>query len=189
MLCRTKSSFVSWGILSFLIATSVCTYAEKRETIQAQAMGQSTMAGRSFGVTIRIDDYSTPADQRALIDAFKSGGHDAMMKTLSKMKSKGRVGITGGLGYQAAYIRSIPTPDGRIIRILTDRPINFGEAYANTRSMDYDLSFIEIHLSNDKGKRTGTLIPGGRVKVNKKKEIELETYHAQPWRLVEILER
>jgi hypothetical protein len=189
MLYRTNLSFIYWSILSLLIANSVYSYAESRETIQAQAMGQSTMAGRTFGVTIRIENYSTPADQRALIDAFKSGGHDAMMKTLSKMKSKGRVGITGGLGYEAAYIRSIPTSDGRIIRILTDRPINFGEAYANTRSMDYDLSFIEIRLSNDKGKSTGTLIPGGRVKVNKKKEIELETYHAQPWRLVEILER
>lgn len=189
MFFRNKSGLTVATTFAVLIAASIWTYAEKRETIQAQAMGQSTMAGRSFGVTIRIEDYSTPADQRALIDAFKKGGHNEMMKTLSKMKSKGRVGITGGLGYQAAYIRNIPTPNGRIIRILTDRPINFGEAYANTRSMDYDLSFIEIHLSSEKGKSTGSLIPGARVTVNKNKEIELETYHAAPWRLVEILER
>lgn len=183
-----KSRWIKCAMLAALVAACVCTYAQEPETIQAQAMGQSTMAGRSFGVTIRIEDYSTPAEQRALIDAFKRGGHEEMMKTLSKMKSKGRIGITGDVGYQAAYIRSIPTEDGRIIRILTDRPINFGEAYANTRSMDYDLSLIEIHLSKDKGKSTGTLIPGGRVKVNKKKQIELETYHAEPWRLVGILE-
>lgn len=189
MSSRMKSYLINGALLAAVLVTSVFAYALKRETIQAQAMGQFTMAGRSFHVTIRIDDYSSPADQKALIDAFSQGGHNALVKTLSKMKSKGRVGITGGLGYQAAYIRSIPTANGRTIRILMDRPINFGEAYANARSMEYDLSFIEIHLSNEKGKSTGSLIPGGRVKVNKNREIELETYHAEPWRLVEILER
>src|SRR2546430_10173012 len=48
---------------------------------------------RSFSVTINIDSYSTPEDQKALIDAFNAGGHNTLVKTLSKMKSKGRVAI------------------------------------------------------------------------------------------------
>ena len=63
-------------------------------------------------------------------------------------------------------------------------------AYASTRSRDYDLSVIELKLNNDKDKSTGTLIPGGRVRMNKdKNEVELETYHAMPWRLAGINER
>ena len=113
-----------------------------------------------------------------------------MIKVLSKMKSKGRVRLSsGGVGYQIAYIRNIPSANGRTIRLLTDRPINFGEAYASTRSKDYDLSVIELQLSNG-AKSTGTLMPAVRVMVNKKKQqIELETYNAMPYRLANIMQR
>ena len=33
-----------------------------REVYQAQAMGQSTQLGKKFGVTINIEQYSTPED-------------------------------------------------------------------------------------------------------------------------------
>jgi len=78
----------------------------KRETIQATAMGQQRASGKMFHVTVNIESYSTPEDQKMLIDAFASGGHNALVNTLSKMKSKGRVAITGTLGYQIAYIRN-----------------------------------------------------------------------------------
>lgn len=174
------------------VAILVCTssYAQEQETIQAHAFGTMTMAGRSFNLTISIDKYSTPADQTALIDAFNRGGHEALVKTLSKMESKGRVGITGELGYQIAYVRNIPTAKGRTIRIITDRPINIHEPMNTTRSMDYDLTLLELHLDKDKKKHSGNLVIGGRFRVNKKKkQIEFESYHASPWRLAEIMER
>lgn len=188
MSSRTHSYTLS--IAGLVLVLALGSYAQKRETIQAQAFGQGPAAGRTFGITILIEDYSTPADQKALIDAFKRGGHDAMIKVLSKMKSKGRVRLSsGGVGYQIAYIRNIPSANGRTIRLLTDRPINFAESYANTRSKDYDLSVIELQLSNG-DKSTGTLMPGARVMVNKKKQqIELETYNAMPYRLTGIRQR
>jgi hypothetical protein len=188
MISRTHSHTLSIAGLVLILALG--SYGQKRETIQAQAFGQGPASGRSFGVTILIEDYSTPADQKALIDAFKRGGHDEMIKVLSKMKSKGRVRLSsGGVGYEIVYIRNIPTANGRTIRLLTDRPINFGEAYANTRSRDYDLSVIELQLSNgDKSK--GTLMPAVRVMVNKKKQqIELETLNTMPYRLAAIMQR
>lgn len=113
-----------------------------------------------------------------------------MMKVLSKMKSKGRVRLSsGGVGYQIVYIRNIQTPNGRMIRLLTDRPISMGEAISSSRSQDYDLSIIELQLGDSKGKKTGSLIPGCRILINKKKQIEIETYHASPWRLAGIMER
>jgi len=166
------------------------SYGQKAETIQAQAFGTTTMASRNFGITIRIESYSTPADQKALIDAFQQGGHDQLVKVLSKMKSRGRVGITGELGYQIAYVRNIPTPTGRTVRIITDRPINIGEARYNGRSMDYDLSLVELHLNKDKDESKGNLVVGGRFTVNKKtRQIEFESYEATPWRLAGIMER
>jgi hypothetical protein len=179
-------------ILGVLMLLSFSAGAEKPETIQAQAFGTTTMAGRTFGITIRIESYSTPADQKSLIDAFNKGGHDALVGALSKMKSRGRVAITGGgVGYQIGYIRNIATPKGRTIRLITDRPINIGEAMYSTRSRDYDLTLLEVHLDDaDKDKSTGNLVVGGRFTVNKKKnQIEFETYEASPWRLTGIMER
>lgn len=179
------------GMVLAAVMTLTASSAGDHETIQAQAFGTSTMAGKTFGITITIEEYSTPADQKALIDAFNSGGHDAMVKVLSNMKSKGRVRLSsGGVGYQIAYIRNIPTANGRTIRLLTDRPISMGEAMFNTRSEDYDISIIELQLGDSKGKKTGSLIPGARIVVDKKsKQIEIETFHASPWRLAGIMER
>ena len=75
----SKSYRIFSLVLAILTFTSICGRASEQETIQAQAFGTTTMAGKSFGVTINIEDYSTPAEQKALIDAFNSGGHDAMV--------------------------------------------------------------------------------------------------------------
>lgn len=161
----------------------------KRETIQAQAMGQNRAAGKNFNVTVSIDSYSTPDDQTLLIDAFNQGGQATLSKTLSKMKSKGRVAVTGTLGYSIAYIRTFPADDGRKIRLITDRPIRFAEARENGRSTDYDLSAIELNLNNDKSKSSGSLIVGLRVKVDKDNQIVFESYGSGPWKLVNVMER
>jgi hypothetical protein len=188
---QSKIYLIRWGMVAALMLMS-SSYSDddKRETIQAQAFGTGTMASYNFGITIRIEDYSTPAEQKALIDAFKKGGHDEMVKVLTKMKGKGRVSVTGQVGYQIAYIRNIPTKTGRTIRLMTDRPINFAEASNSFRSRDYDLTLMEVHLNNDKDKSTGNMILGGRFKVNKKnQQIEFESYHSMPWRLAGIMER
>ena len=161
----------------------------KRETIQAQAMGQNRAAGKNFNVTVSIDSYSTPEDQKLLIDAFNQGGQAALSKTLSKMNSKGRVAVTGTLGYSIAYIRTFPADDGRKIRLITDRPIRFTEARENGRSTDYDLSAIELNINDDKSKSSGSLIVGLRVKVDKDNQIVFESYGSGPWKFVNVMER
>jgi len=157
--------------------------------IQATAFGQQRASGKTTNVTINIESYSTPEDQKVLIDAFNTGGHDALAKTLSKMKSKGRVAITGTLGYQISYIRSFPTATGRKIRLVTDRPIHFREAYVSGRSTDYDLSALEINLNADPKQNDGSLIVAGKFKVDKNQQVSFESYGSGPWRLVNITER
>jgi hypothetical protein len=161
----------------------------KRETIQATAMGQLTAAGKTFHVTVNVESYSTPEDQKVLIDAFTSGGHDALVKALSKMKPKGRVAITGTIGYQIAYIRNIPTENGRTIRLITDRPIKFAEAYGSTRSRDYDLSGMEINIAQEQKNSDGSLIVAGKFKVDKSQQVTFESYGSGPWKLVNVMER
>jgi hypothetical protein len=189
---RVLAFSIAVAAMAIFLPVVLKVYAQdkpKRETIQATAMGQLTAAGKTFHVTVNIESYSTPEDQKMLIDAFASGGHDALVNTLSKMKSKGRVAITGTLGYQIAYIRSFPTENGRTIRLITDRPIKFAEAYASTRSRDYDLSGMEINIAQEQKNSDGSLIVAGKFKVDKSQQVSFESYGSGPWKLVNIMER
>lgn len=58
MFFRTKSYFISWVILAVVMVLTA-GHASSQETIQAQAFGTSTMAGKTFGITITIEEYST----------------------------------------------------------------------------------------------------------------------------------
>jgi hypothetical protein len=177
------------GLLLLAGAVGRAQEKTKPETIQAQAMGQLKMTGKTFNVTILIESYSTPEDQKTLIDAFQRGGHDELVKTIAKMKGRGRVSITGTLGYQIAYVRSIPGPNGRTIRLITDRPIQFREARNAGRSMDYDLSAIEMRIDEDPKKSEGQLIVAGKFKVDKDGQVTFESYGSGPWKLTNIMER
>lgn len=159
---------------------------EKPTYIQAQAFGESTQMGQNYGVNIIIEEYSTPDDQKALREAFDAKKNEGLVNALSKMKSKGRISLTGTLGYDVAYIRQFAQPDGTTkLRMITNRPINFGEAWADSRSTDYSLSGVEVVLSADKKKNSGTLLPACQFKIDKEGQLEIETLQ-NPWRLADV---
>jgi hypothetical protein len=157
--------------------------------IQAQAMGQSTQLGRSFSINVIINELSTPEDQRALLEAFAAKKNEGLVNALSKMNSKGRMSITGTLGYDINYIRKFDLPDGGMkFRLVTDRPIRFGEVWADTRSMDYSLSAAEIVFSKDKKKNSGVLLPACQFKIDDDKQLEIELLQNE-WKLVNVRQR
>src|SRR4029077_16627587 len=138
------------------------------EVYQAQAMGQNTQFGQTFNVTINIERYSTSEERQVLVEAFQQAGSKGLFNALEKMRSKGRIAITGTLGYDVSFVRRIPTDTGYKLRILTNRPIRFGEAWVNGRSMDYNLSALELDMSSEKDKSTGVLLPACQFKIIRK---------------------
>jgi hypothetical protein len=185
------SGAVAIACLIVLLSLSSAAQEDKpiREVYQAQAMGQNTQFGQTFNVTINIERYSTPEERQVLVEAFQQAGSEGLFNALEKMRSKGRIAITGTLGYDISFVRRIPTDNGYKIRILTNRPIRFGEAWVNGRSTDYNLSALELDLSNEKDKSTGVLLPACQFKINKKtNELEIENYQ-NPWKLQNIMDR
>src|ERR1700741_2136190 len=173
---------VGLGLICLALQTSTRTLAQgsklpKPIFIQGTAMGQSTQMGRMFSVNIIINELSTPADQKALLESFQAKGNEGLVNALSKMPSKGRIAITGTLGYDVNYIRKFKQPDGStVFRLVTDRPITFGEAWSDSRSSDYNLSGLEITLSPEKKKSSGTLLPACQFKIDKENNLEIEAY-------------
>lgn len=181
------------GVISLMFLMSSNSAAQKLAksiTIQAQAMGTSTQLGRSVSITLIIQEFSTADDQKALMEAFNAKGNEGLVNALDKMHTKGRMSATGTLGYDVAYIRMWKQPDGGTkIRAVTNRPIRFGEAWSDSRSMDYSLSGLEIIWYPDKKKKnSGTLLPAVQFKINKENHLELEAFQ-NPWNLVNIQRR
>lgn len=155
-------------------------------TINAVAMGTSTQLGRVINIDLHISKYSTPEDQKILLQAFTEGGSEGLANALDKMSAKGRMAITGTVGYDVNYIRVFSNSDGsKTLRFVTDRAIRFGEAWGDTRSRDYNISIVEIKIPASGKKATGTLLPAAWPKLNKKGELEIELYQ-NAWNLTNI---
>jgi hypothetical protein len=160
----------------------------KVETIDSTAMGTSTQMGRTIGVKVTIYQYSTEEDRQLLVEAFKKRQNQGLVDALSKMKSVGRIAITGTVGYDLSYIRLIPTPTGRKIRFVTNRLIRFGEAYYNTRTMAYNLTAGEFDIVDaDTDKSAGVLYPASQLIINKDGQLEFQL-NQNPWKLVNIID-
>jgi hypothetical protein len=192
----SRSTFRKLGYSCLLLAALLLTGVtvalsgdeRKVETIDATAMGTSTQMGKNVSVKITIFEFSTPEDRQFLVEAFKKGQNQGLVNALTKMRSVGRIAITGTLGYDLSYIGLIPTDTGRKIRFATNRPIKFREAYANSQTIAYNLTAGEIDLNDsDKNKSSGVLYPAAQLVINKEGQLEFQL-NKNPWKLVNIID-
>ncbi len=81
------------------------------------------------------------------------------------------------------------TPDGKTkVRLVTDRPILFGEAAFRTRSMDYPFGIVEFSL-DDEGKGEGFFITAGKIGFNEMGTLTFETLTTEPQKLFNVTMR
>jgi hypothetical protein len=189
-----RSNFRKFGygglLAALLLTVTLALSAENRKvaTIDATAMGTSTQSGKTVSVKVTIYEFSTEEDRQILIDAFKKGQNQGLVNALTKMKSVGRIAITGTIGYDLSFIRLIPTPTGRKIRFVTNRVLRFGEAYYNTQTTAYNLTAGEIEINDsDKDKSGGVLYPAAQLVINKEGQLEFQL-NKNPWKLVNIID-
>jgi hypothetical protein len=193
MRANSKASHFATGItllIGLLIIAGIPAFGQRKssETIDATAFGTSTQLGRNFGVKIIIYEFSSPEDRDILVQAFQKGQNDALVNTLEKMKSVGRITIPGTLGFDLSFIREIITPTGRTIRFVTNRKIAFGESYWDAQTKSFNLTAGEININDkEKDKSTGVLFPAAQLIVNKEGELQWEL-NQNEWKLVNIIE-
>ncbi len=139
---------------------------------------------------IRITHYSSDATTKRLAALLVEGGQDALVKALEKLKPIGKASLSQRVGFfDLKLIRSRKTPTGRRIIAVSDRPINFLEAFNSGRSMDYELGIVVMVLKiNAKGKEVGQglLIYAAKVKINKKGKLEIEYLGVDPMNLKHV---
>ena len=139
---------------------------------------------------IRITRYSSDATTKRLAAMLVEGGQDMLVKELEKLKPIGKASLSQRVGFfDLKLIRSRKTPTGRRVIGVSDRPINFLEAYNSGRSVDYELGIVVMDLKiNAKGKEVGQglLIYAAKVKINKKGKLEIEYLGMDPMNLKHV---
>jgi hypothetical protein len=179
---------LAFGLLVLAVFPALSAKRGKNETIEATAMGTGTQMGQMIGISVEIYEYSTPEDRQVLLDAFSKGKNQGLVNALTKMHSVGHISVTGTLGYDLAFIRLIPTPTGRKIRFVTNRQLKFGEVWADSQSMAYDLTAGEFDLdATDKNKSTGLLYPACKLVIDKEGQLQIEL-NQNAWKLVNVLD-
>jgi hypothetical protein len=197
-----KSSFGDWKALLMvgLLVATACVFAASPGWAQdskpqpqlpaqyaATAIGQAGVsAGKTVGLTVYVDELSTDGDIQELIGILKAKGQNGVVDAMEKMKDKGRVAPSAGVGTGMRVVRMRPnSKGGQHIVLATNRPIAFAELYNGTRSTDYPIGIVVLELDKD-GKGTGTFAPACKIKFNKKGELEIEHYGQKPFRLVNV---
>jgi hypothetical protein len=178
------------ALLTFVLLTvgSISAFGQKAETIEATAMGTGTQLGQNVEIRLIISDYSTMEERQVLVDAFAKGQNQGLVTALQKMRAVGRISLTGTVGYDVSFIRMIPTPTGRKLRFITNRPIRFGEAWTDSQSMSFDLSGGEIDINDsDKSKSTGVLYPRAQLVIDKQGQLQIDLAQ-NSWKLVDVLD-
>jgi hypothetical protein len=185
---RHKVVVGSLFLIGLLTVGSTPAFCQKAETIEATAMGTGTQLGQNVEVRLIISDYSTMEERQVLVQAFTQGQNEGLVNALKKMRSVGRISLTGTVGYDVSFIRMIPTPTGRKIRFITNRQIRFGEAWTDSQSMSFDLSGGEIDLNDsDKSKSTGVLFPRAQLVIDKQGQLQIDLAQ-NAWKLVDVLD-
>lgn len=176
------------ALLLTAVTLAISADDRKVEVIDATAMGTSTQLGKIVNIKVTIYEFSTEEDRQILVDAFKKGQNQGLVNALTKMRSVGRIAITGTLGYDLSYIRLVPTDTGRKIRFVTNRLLRFGEVYANTPTTAYNLTAGEFDINDkDKSKTAGVLYPAAQLVINKEGQLEFQL-NRNPWKLTNIID-
>jgi hypothetical protein len=171
-----------------LVVGSALTSAQdhaKPEIIQGVITGTGLQAGQLTNLTFAIYEFSTPDDKQVLLEAFQKGQNQGLFNALTKMRTVGRVAITGTLGYDVKYIRWFPTPAGRSIRFVTDRKISMGEAWTDSRSQQYDLSGGIFEMNDTEMKKSSGVVYGAAELVMKDGELSINLAN-NPWKVASI---
>ena len=143
-------------------------------------------ASASAPVTITIDRKMSQSEADSLVAAFKAGGAAALRKKLVGVPPTGTVQIGAGTATPTRFTIERATGDGRLLTILTDKPLAFvGAGVPGAKPKEgYDFAVIDIQV-DAKGSGSGTIAPAAKIKLNQDAFV-VEDYSGEVVRLTAV---
>ena len=173
------------GVLSMAPAAPSGQTAVETFTATATAKGAGGAAA-SAPVTITIERKTPEAEATKLIEAFKAGGAAALRKALVGVPPTGSVKVGAGAAVPTRVTIERVTGAGRLLTILTDRPVLFvGAGLPGAKPKEgYDFAVIDIEVGA-KGTGDGMFAPAARLKMTDGKFV-VEDYGVEAVRLTAV---
>jgi hypothetical protein len=142
--------------------------------------------GQSAYLTLQADQWTSDATVQQLATTLVEQGEEALLKELAGLPVAGWIVIGDGLRYDMRTMRTFALEDGsRIVRSVTDRPIQFGEIMRPTRSRNYAFGLVELYLKTD-GTGEGRVIPAAQIEVENG-QVEVTSFGTQPYVVVQVV--
>jgi hypothetical protein len=184
-------SFRTMGF-TMLLATSLATPVLLRGQGAAEGFTATATvktaggASASAPVTVTIDRKMSQREAETLTAAFKTGGAAALRKALVGVSPTGSIQIGAGAATPTRFTLERTTGDGRLLTILTDRPLIFlGAGMPGAKAKEgYDFAVIDL-VVDAKGGGSGTIAPAAKIKMNQDAFV-VEDYGAEAVRLTAV---
>jgi hypothetical protein len=174
------------ALAAVVLSTATAAAQEAPERWRGRIAALSGPAGgQSAYLTLQADQWTTDATVEQLATTLIEQGQEALLKELAALPVAGWIVIGDGLRYDMRTMRTFDLPDGsRIVRSLTDRPIQFGEITRSTRSRNYAFGLVELYLKAD-GTGEGRVIPAAQIEFENN-QVEVTSFGTQPFVVVQV---
>jgi hypothetical protein len=145
----------------------------------------------TWPVTFYVERWTSDEDGERLNTILKEGGPDALLREFQKGRTRAGYVVSPAFSrepsWRVAMATAVDTPRGRVVRLLTDRPIQFAEAYSQSRSLDYEFAAFEFTLDR-KGNGQGIAVPAARLVQAEDGQVTVETlpYTTGPEKLIGV---
>jgi hypothetical protein len=171
---------------AILLASALCPAPAAGEDFTARMLdtGGSLPRKNTAYVQIHIERWTTDDEARRFLQILASSGSDGLMKELWNLDN-GWISIGDRLGYPLSVTRSHERDGKRIVRILTDRPIQIFEVMDALRTTDYPFGIIELTL-DENGRGEGRVMAAAKAGFTADGTLEVESYGIEPLRLVDV---
>ena len=156
------------------------------ETFSATASIDSPKGQASVPVEIKIDRYTTDAERDTIIAAVKANDAAKTIKALEQQPDAGSLTF-GGRVTPIKYAYARTTGDGRLVTLVTARPVAFvGAGLPDAKpKTGHDLAIALLMLdANDTG--VGEIALAANVKVTETGALQTDDYGRETVRLTKI---
>ena len=141
--------------------------------------------GQSADITLHAEQWTSDDTIAGLAATLIERGQEALREEVAALPSPGWVVVGQGPRYTMRTMRSFDLPDGtRLIRSVTDRPIQLGDTVNATISLRYAFGMVELYLTPD-GTGEGRLIPAAQIDVAHG-QVQLTSFGTQPFVIVKV---
>lgn len=158
----------SIGLLSWTLIVAVSSTLGGQtgaEVFTASATVKTASgATASAPVTITIDRTMPQGEANTLLAAFNAGGVEGLRQALVGVSPTGSVRLGNGDSTPTRLTVERPTGSGRLLTLVTDKPILFlGAGLPSPKPREgYDFAVIDLEVDAS-GSGTGTLAPAATV--------------------------